>query len=463
MATTALILAAGNGTRMKSEKPKVLHEVMEVPMLHHVIKSAKDGGADRIIVVTGYQKDLVCECACQLEGVETVFQPEQSGTANAVQLVEPLIGDDVDGTLVVLAGDVPLLRPETIKGLVEDCVNNQAAMSVLTAVFDDPFGYGRIVRDETDHLDEIVEQCDANEEQRAIQETNAGAYAFAIDGLFDALRRIDNHNAKHEFYLTDIVKIYKEAGRKVRALPVGDNDETMGVNDRHQLAHVTGILHKRITREWMDKGVTIIDPDTTWIGPDVTIAQDVEIWPNTYLRGKTTIGKGCTIGPDSRLVDVVVGEQSVIDSSIVLDSIVGDFVNIGPRSYIRPGCVFETGSKVGTSCELKNAHVGPGSKVPHLAYVGDTTIGKKTNIGAGVITCNYDGFKKSKTTIGDGVFVGSDVMLVAPVTLGDGCNVAAGSTISTDIPADAMAIERADLRVEEGMAKFIREMKEAEQ
>ncbi|MCL2818225.1 MAG: bifunctional UDP-N-acetylglucosamine diphosphorylase/glucosamine-1-phosphate N-acetyltransferase GlmU [Actinomycetia bacterium] len=437
-----------------------MHELLGVPMLHLVIKSAKEAGADRIIVVTGHQNELVDECACQIEGVETVYQDDRIGTANAVELAKPLIGDDDEGTLVVLAGDVPLLRPETIRSLIDDCVTHGAAMSVLTAIYENPFGYGRIVRDETDHLEAIVEDKDATPDQLEIKETNAGAYAFAIDGLFDALSRIENNNVKHEYYLTDIVKIFKETGKRVRALPVADNDETMGINDRSQLAKVTKILHKRITHEWMDKGVTIISPDTTWIGPDVSIAQDVEIWPNSYLRGQTSVGKGSTIGPDTRLVDSTVGEQSVVDSSIVLESEIGDFVNIGPRTYIRPGCVFETGSKAGTSCELKKAHVGPGSKVPHLAYVGDTTIGKKSNLGAGVITCNYDGFVKSKTVIGDGVFVGSDVMLVAPVTIGDGANIAAGSVISTDIPADAMAIERADLRVEEGMAKFIREMKE---
>jgi len=458
MSLTALVLAAGNGTRMKSEKPKVTHEILGVPMLHLVIDAAKEAGADRVIVVTGHKSEIVNECACQMDGVETIHQPDRCGTANAVQLAEPLL-KDAEGTLVVLAGDVPLLRPETIRNLVDDCVKNDAAMSVMTAVLDNPAGYGRIVRDETDHLDEIVEHKDANEAQLEIPETNAGAYAFQIDGLFDALRRIENHNAKAEYYLTDIVKIYKELGRKVRAHVVNDNEETMGVNDRRQLAHVTSVLHKRITRQWMEAGVTIVSPETTWIGPDVTIGHDVEIWPNSYLRGKTTVGSGSTIGPDTRLVDARVGQQVVIDSSIVFDSDVGDFVSIGPRSYVRPGCVFETGSKVGTSCELKNAHIGPGSKVPHLSYIGDTTIGKKTNIGAGAITCNYDGFTKSKTVIGDGVFVGSDVMMVAPLTINDGAIVAAGSAVSTDIPANAMAMERADLRVEEGMAQFLREMK----
>jgi len=458
MSITALVLAAGNGTRMKSEKPKVIHEILGVPMVHLVVDAAKEAGADRIIVVTGHQSDVVNECVCQLDGVETILQEDRCGTANAVQLVESLL-KDTDGTLVVLAGDVPLLRPETIRNLVDDCVKNSAAMSVLTAVLDNPFGYGRIVRDETDHLDEIVEHKDATDEQLEILETNAGAYAFQIDGLFEALRRIDNDNAKKEFYLTDIVKIYREQGHKVRAMVVNDNEETMGVNDRAQLAYVSGVLHKRITRKWMDEGVTIISPETTWIGPDVTIEKDVEIWPNSYLRGKTHIGKGSTIGPDARLIDAQVGEQVLIDSSIVLESEVGDFVSIGPRSYIRPGCVFETGSKVGTCCEVKKSHVGPGSKIPHLSYIGDTTIGKKSNIGAGAITCNYDGFVKSKTIIGDGAFVGSDVMMVAPLTIGDGAIVAAGSTISTDIPADAMAQERADLRIEEGMAKFMREMR----
>jgi len=459
MSITALVLAAGNGTRMKSEKPKVIHEILGVPMVHLVVDAAKEAGADRVIVVTGYRSDVVNACVDQLEGVETVFQEDRCGTANAVQLIEPLL-KDTEGTLVVLAGDVPLLRPETIRSLVDDCVVNNAAMSVLTAVLDNPFGYGRIVRDETDHLDAIVEHKDATETQLSIHETNAGAYAFKIEGLFEALRRIDNDNAKQEFYLTDIVKIYREEGRKVRAMVVNDNEETMGVNDRAQLAYVSGIMHKRITRQWMEKGVTIISPETTWIGPDVLIEQDVEIWPNSYLQGNTSVGKGSTIGPDARLVDAQVGEQVLIDSSIVLDSKVGDFVSIGPRSYIRPGCVFETGSKVGTCCEIKNSHIGPGSKVPHLSYIGDTTIGKKSNIGAGAITCNYDGFVKSKTVIGDGAFIGSDVMMVAPLTVGDGAIVAAGSVISTDIPADSMAQERADLRIEEGMAKFMREMRE---
>jgi bifunctional UDP-N-acetylglucosamine pyrophosphorylase/glucosamine-1-phosphate N-acetyltransferase len=442
---------------MKSEKPKVVHEILGVPMLQLVINSAKEAGADRVIVVTGHQCDIVNECACQLDGVETVLQADRCGTANAVALVEPML-KDTDGTLVVLAGDVPLLRGETIRMLVDDCVKNNAAMSVLTAVLDNPYGYGRIVRDDTDHLDAIVEHKDATPNQLEICETNAGAYAFMIDGLFDALRRVNNSNAKKEYYLTDIVGIYRTDGKRVRAMTVNDCEETQGVNDRAQLAEVSEILHKRIVKEWLDQGVTIISPETTWIGPDVTIEHDVEIWPNTHLKGRTHVGKGSTIGPNTRLVDAQVGSQAVIDSSIVLDSKVGDLVSIGPSSYIRPGCVFETGSKVGTHCEVKNSHVGPGSKIPHLSYVGDTTIGKKSNIGAGVITCNYDGFKKSKTFIGDGAFVGSDVMLVAPVSVGDGAIIAAGSAISTDIPADSMAMERSDLRIEEGMAKFLREM-----
>ena len=459
MSITALVLAAGNGTRMKSEKPKVTHKVLGVPMVHLVVDAARKAGADRIIVVTGYQSEVVDECVGQLEGVETVHQNERVGTADAVRLVQPLL-QDAKGTLVVLAGDVPLIRPETIRELVEDCVESRAAMSVLTAVLENPYGYGRIVRDKTNHIAEIVEHKDATDTQLEILETNTGTYAFQIEGLFDRLARIGHDNAKGEYYLPDIVKICCRDGLRVRALAAHDNDEMRGVNDRAQLAQVSAILHRRLTNHWMEQGVTIISPQTTWIGPHVTIEQDVEIWPNTYLQGKTHIAKGSVIGPDTRLTNVKVGQQSVIDSSIVIDGHVGDFVSVGPRSYLRPGCVLETGSKVGTSCELKNAHIGAGSKVPHLAYVGDTTIGKKTNIGAGAITCNYDGFVKSKTTIGDGVFVGSDVMMVAPVAIGDGAIVAAGSVISRDVPANAMAIERSDQRNEEDMAAFLREMKQ---
>ncbi|MCL2024644.1 MAG: bifunctional UDP-N-acetylglucosamine diphosphorylase/glucosamine-1-phosphate N-acetyltransferase GlmU [Coriobacteriia bacterium] len=462
MSITALVLAAGNGTRMKSEKPKVTHEVMGVPMVNLVVEAARNAGAGRVIVVTGHQSELVCDClnkCCCAEYVETVYQADRCGTANAVQLIEGMLTEEErKGTLVVLAGDVPLIRPETIRTLVDDCVSSNAAMSVLTAKFKKPAGYGRIMRDTDDHVVGIVEDKDATPEELKICETNTGTYAFALDGLFERLRRISNDNAKGEYYLTDIVKVCCDDGLTVRAMRVKDTDETKGVNDRAQLAGVSAALHKRITRRWMAEGVTLISPKTTWIGPHVTIDSDVEIWPNTYLRGHTRIGKGSTIGPDSRVVDSTVGEQVTIDSSIVLESEVGDFCSIGPRSYLRPGCKLETGAKVGTSCELKNAHLKAGAKVPHLSYIGDATIGKSTNIGAGVITCNYDGFKKSRTEVGDNAFVGSDVMLVAPVAIGDGAIVGAGSVISRDVPADAMALERSDQRNEEGMAKFLREM-----
>lgn len=455
MQTIALVLAAGQGTRMKSKKPKVIHDIMGIPMVELVIDAARQAGCNETIVITGHEAQQVE--AVLPAGVHVVHQEQRIGTANAVMVaadkVAELTGntgrvpqtDPNNGVLVVLSGDVPLLTASTIQQLVTTCVETNSAMTVLTAVLPDATGYGRIVRDEeSGEVLRIVEHKDATTDELAIKEINTGIYCFALDNLFERLTLINNDNAQGEYYLTDILALLKAAGQRVTALAVENPDEVGGVNSRVQLAEATALMQERINRAHMVAGVTIVSPQTTWISPRVTIEPDVKILPNTHLMGTTYIASDAVIGPDTRIVSSDIGAGSVIDSSVVLESTIRANVSVGPRSYIRPKCTVEDGAKVGTSVEIKGAHIGKGSKVPHLSYVGDAEIGENCNLGAGTITCNYDGYHKSQTVIGDNVFIGSDTMLVAPVHIGTGAVVGAGSVITKDVPADALALERSE-------------------
>ncbi|RDB56452.1 bifunctional UDP-N-acetylglucosamine diphosphorylase/glucosamine-1-phosphate N-acetyltransferase GlmU [Paraeggerthella hongkongensis] len=449
MEAAAIVLAAGAGTRMKSKKPKVAHEVLGKPLVRWVVDAAREAGVDRVVSVVGHAREQVIPL---IEGdTQAVVQSEQNGTAGAVLVCADALAD-FDGSLVVLSGDCPLITSRTIAQLVEARERDNAAVVVLTMELDDPFGYGRIVRDERGSVARIVEQKDATPEEAALRECNSGFYCFDARALFDALAQVGNDNAQGEFYLTDVLEICRRAGRPVLALPCDDASECLGVNSRAQLAEATKLLQRRINAGHMANGVTMTDPDQVWIGPDVVIEQDVELLPQTFLMGSTRIGEDSVVGPHSRLTDTVVGRGCTVDETVAVEARLDDGATAGPRAYLRPAAHLCEGAKAGTHVEIKKSTVGKGSKVPHLSYIGDTTIGEDVNIGAGSITCNYDGKKKWPTVIGDGAFVGSDTMMVAPVTIGAGAIIGAGSCIAKDVAADALALTRPEQREIPGWA-----------
>lgn len=439
MSASAIILAAGAGTRMKSKKPKVVHEMLGKPLVRWVVDSARTAGVDEIATVVGHEREQVIPL---VEGDTTVVIQEQLiGTADAVASCRDEFAD-FDGSLLVLSGDSPLITPETIKALVSKREKEQAAVVVLTMNLSNPFGYGRIVRDESGAVERIVEQKDCTPEQSQISECNSGFYCFDAQALFKALDEVGNENAQGEYYLTDVLEICRKAGRPVVALRTAHPEECLGINSRGQLSQATMHAQKRINDHFMAEGVTMTDPTLVWIGPDVKIASDVELLPMTFLYGNTLIDEDSVIGPNSRLTDTKVGKACVIDETIAIEAQIDDGASCGPRAYLRPGAHLCRNSKAGTHVEIKKSTVGEGSKVPHLSYIGDTTIGKDVNIGAGSITCNYDGKNKHKTVIEDKVFVGSDTMLIAPVTIGEGAVIGAGSAIAKDVSARALALER---------------------
>jgi len=453
MSATALILAAGEGTRMKSDTPKVAHTVLGVPMVRLVVEAARAAGCERVVAVTGHGADAV---EALIEDVTCVRQDEQLGTGHAVMCArEALAG--VDGSLVVLSGDTPLMTAETIAGLVATRESSGSAVTVLTTHLVDPHGYGRIVRDRDGEVERIVEEKDCTPEERRIDEVNTGTYCFDAGVLFAHLDRLSTQNAQGEYYLTDMIAVFKREGLMVSAMSTEDPLETLGVNSRVQLAEAARVLQGRINHRHMLAGVTMTDPSLVWIGPDVELGRDVEILPMSFLMGTTRVGDRSLIGPNTRITDSEIAPDAVVDSSVVVSASVGPGATVGPVAYLRPGTVLEARAKAGTSVEIKNSVVGEGSKVPHLSYIGDTSIGKGVNVGAGSITCNYDGKRKHATVIGDGAFIGSDTMLVAPVEIGAGAITAAGSAITKDVPADALAVERSEQRTVEGWAQRKRE------
>ncbi|MBC9784183.1 bifunctional UDP-N-acetylglucosamine diphosphorylase/glucosamine-1-phosphate N-acetyltransferase GlmU [Heliobacterium chlorum] len=444
---TAVVLAAGKGTRMKSRRPKVLHEVAGRPMVHHVLEALAACDVTQPVLVIGHGGDQVQ--ACLGERAVYAWQQEQLGTGHAVMMARPLISEQVQ-TVMVVCGDTPLLTGATLAALWQ-CHEEKGAMAtVLTALLDNPTGYGRIIRDEMGNVAAIVEEKDASETQKAIREINSGTYCFERAALFSALDEITPANAQGEYYLTDVLAIFRQRGGFVAAHKIDDNQEIVGINSRQQLAEAEAVLQNRLRRKWMDAGVTMIDPASVWLNAQVKIGSDTIIYPNTILEGDTVIGEGCTIGPATRVRDSRIGNHGVVQNSIVLESEVGNDCSVGPFAYLRPGTVLSDEVKVGDFVEIKKSVIGQGSKVPHLSYVGDATVGTGVNIGAGTITCNYDGEKKHSTTIHDGAFIGSNTNLVAPVVIGAGALVGAGSTISKDVPAGALAVERAHLKVKEG-------------
>jgi len=435
---TALILAAGAGTRMKSAKPKVVHEILDTPLIQLVIGAAEKAGCKRILTVVGYQEEQVR--AVLPPEVECVYQPDRRGTADAVAVTADALKDST-GYLLVMCGDMPLLRPATLRQLVAVC--SDRCMAVLTAQVENPSGYGRIVRDEAGAIAAIVEDKDATATELAINEVNTGIYCFALDGLFDRLAKIDNDNAQGEYYLTDMVKVCRSEGEPVMGLQLTEAEEAHGVNSRAQLAEAGQILRDRINGKLMDSGVSIVAPEMTWISPDCTIEHDVDILPNTILAKGAVVRSGSIIGPNSRIYGADIGANCRVEESVVHQSCMGDDCYIGPFSYIRPEVELGSGVRVGPSVEMKKSVIGDNSKIPHLSYIGDATLGEGVNVGAGTITCNYDGVKKSRTVVEDGAFIGSDTMLVAPVTIGKNSITAAGSTIGQDVPDDSLALARA--------------------
>lgn len=464
----AIILAAGEGTRLKSKKPKVAHEILGRSLVRWVIEAARGAGIETIVTVVGFGADQVIPLV--EDRSETVFQEQRLGTADAVRCgisSEALAGHG--GHVVILSGDCPLVRPETIRALCATAETEQAAAVVLTMKLADPFGYGRIIRDEGASIARIVEQKDASEEEAAICECNSGFYCFELSALKGALDEVGTDNAQGEYYLTDVLAILRKKGLKTVACEADDALDCLGVNSRKQLSEAASMLKQRINDEHMANGVTFIDPDLAWVGPDVKISRDVTIHPQVTLMGKTVlgedvevlsgshledsaVGEGSIIGPHTRLYAMTVGRGCTMDETIAYGSQVDDDATTGPRAYLRPGTHLCEGAKAGTHVEIKKSTIGKGSKVPHLSYIGDTTMGENINVGAGSITCNYDGKNKHATTIGDDTFIGSDTMMVAPVNIGSNVVVGAGSVITRDIPDDALAVARAREKIYEKWA-----------
>lgn len=441
----AIVLAAGEGTRMKSSTSKVLHEIAGKTILHHVVDAVNELSPTQIRIVVGASRESVEAHAKHIAPEAlTVFQEVRNGTGGAAQLA--LAAAPTSGNVIILAGDTPLLTGSTLADFASMHSDDGNLASVLTAEMPDATGYGRIVRDEDGYITKIVEERDASDFEKLIDEVNTGVYIFNAEALSASIKKLNTNNSQGELYLTDVIALIKSDGGKVGAILSNDYTETLGINDRSQLAECAAIMRDRINDGHMRAGVSIVDPTTTWIDSTVTIASDVTIFPGSALHGETTIDTEAVIGPRTTLTDVVVKKGAKIVESNCTGAEIGASANVGPFSYLRAGTKLAAGAKAGAYVEIKNSTVGEGSKVPHLSYVGDATIGSGTNIGAATIFVNYDGVDKHKTVIGDEVRIGSDTMLVAPVTVGDGAYTAAGSVITDDVPAGSIAVARAKQR-----------------
>ena len=449
METHVVILAAGKGTRMKSARAKVLHRVAGLPMIEHVIRTARALDPATITVVVGHQRDTVRAALARHADLAYVDQEPQLGTAHALSQAEPVLRSRA-GAVVLLSGDVPLLSATTLRSLLDRHVATGAAASLVTAVLEHPQGYGRIVRSGK-QLARVVEEKDATEAERSIREINAGIYAFALDGLFASIAGIGAENAQGEYYLPDLVGIYRGRGLGVETVTVDCPDEVEGINSRAELAKVSRAMRQAKNDALMAAGVTIEDPSTTYVDRDVVVGPDTILHPGVSLEGATVVGTGCEIHSGSRIVNSHLGDRVVIyNHCVVTDTVLEDDASAGPFAHLRQHASVGLGARVGNFVELKNTRLGPKSKSMHLAYLGDAVIGTSVNVGAGTITCNYDGVNKHRTTIEDGAFIGSDTQLVAPVTVGAGAYVGTGTTVREDVPGGSLAVSAGKQRNIEG-------------
>lgn len=446
----AVILAAGKGTRMKSKLYKVLHPVMGRPMVQHVIGELQTLHLESIVTVVGFGAEKVSEVVG--DASEFVIQEEQLGTAHAVEQAKRIL-DGKKGTTIVVCGDTPLITKDTFKELFEHHENSGAKATILTAQADDATGYGRIIRNEQNEVTKIVEHKDASAEELLVKEINTGTYCFDNEALFHALKQVSNDNAQGEYYLPDVIEILRNEQEIVTAFMTPNFEETLGINDRVALAEAERILKCRINETHMKNGVTIIDPFNTYIGPDVEIGQDTTVYPGSIITGKTTIGMDCEIGPHSEIIDSKIGNETMVHQSVIKNSKIGNDVNIGPFAHIRPESNVSNEVRIGNFVEVKKSNIAQGSKVSHLSYMGDAHIGENVNIGCGTVTVNYDGEKKFETTIEDEAFIGCNTNLIAPVTIGKGSYVAAGSTITEDVPEESLSIARTRQTNKDGYAR----------
>jgi len=435
----AIILAAGEGKRMKSKNAKVIHKILGKPIVKWIFKAVKDAGIGESVFVVGNRAEQVKECLG--EDVKYAVQEKQLGTGHAVlQAEEYLRGKD--GYVVVLCGDTPIISSETIANTIRYHKEKGNSATVITAELENPAGYGRIIRNTDGDITRIVEHRDTDEIERNIKEINSGMYCFTIKDLLDSLKELNNNNSQGEYYLTDTLEILIKKGRKIGAVKVEDANEILGINDRVQLSQASDILRKRIVDRLMRSGVTIIDPGSTYVDEEVTIGIDTVIYPGCIIEGDTVIGEDCIIGPNSRLVNTRLGNGVEVSNSVVLESYVDDNTHVGPFAYIRPQSSIGKDVKIGDFVEVKKSIIGDGTKISHLTYVGDAEIGENVNLGCGVVTVNYDGKNKNKTVVGNNAFVGCNVNLVAPVTVKDNSYIAAGSTITEEVPENSLAIAR---------------------
>ena len=442
-----IVLAAGQGTRMKSSRPKVLHSLAGRSLIGHVLATAGQLAPEHVIAVVRHERDTVVASIAELmPSAIIVDQDEIPGTGRAVEVAIAALPEGFTGDVVVVSGDVPLLDAPTLESLIAAHRATAAAATLLSAIMDDATGYGRVVRSSTGDLDRIVEQKDASEEELTITEVNSGTYVFRAADLREQLANVTTQNAQNEKYLTDVIGLLRAAGSAVSAMPVTDGWMVAGVNDRVQLSEAARRMNQLIVRRWQLEGVTIDDPATTWIDADVTLAPDVHILPGTQLKGATRVQTGAIIGPDTTLVDTEVGVNATVKRTDATLAVIGAGASVGPFAYLRPNTVLDAQGKIGTFVETKNSRIGAGSKVPHLSYIGDTEVGVESNVGAGTITANYDGVTKSRTVVGSHVRTGSHNVFVAPVRIGDGAYTGAGTVVRKDVPAGALAINVAPQR-----------------
>ena len=451
MDVAVIVLAAGKGKRMKSILPKVVHPILGRPMISYVLDAVMKINPKKIALVVGHGAEKVKEAVADMH-VECVLQNEQLGTGHAASCARKALAG-FKGNVLILNGEFPLIAPKTLKDFVTSHGKSRATVSILTTMLDNPDGYGRVIRDQRGDVLRVVEEKDAAPIEKKLKEINSGAYCVESPFLWRALERIEAGNKQGEYYLPDVVNIASSRGKKVKGFVIADNRELLGVNTRSELAEAQEILKRKINHGLMLSGVTMVCPESTYISPNVSIGTDTVIHPYTFIYGNTKIGKGCVIGPSVWIEDSKIGNEVTIKfSSYIADADIEDKVTIGPFAHLRPQTKILSGAKIGNFVEVKKSRIGLNSKVPHLSYIGDATVGEGVNIGAGAITCNYDGVAKHQTTIGDRAFVGTNASLVAPLTIGEGAHIGAGSVVTKDVPPGALAVERAPQVVKEGWA-----------